>query len=293
MGAQPLVQPSFSIRKSTPHDATICGQICYEAFRTINENHNFPPDIPTVEIAIGILSFMFSNPQFYCVVAEANGKLIGSNCLDERGAIAGVGPITIDPKQQNMGVGRELMQAVMDRAHERSSMGVRLVQAAFHNRSMSLYTKLGFLIREPLAVMQGRINGHCFDSHKVRPAATDDVEECNRLCVRVHGHDRAQELVDGIKMGIARVAERDGRIVAFTSGLAFFGHSVAETNEDLAALIASAEQMGGAGILLPTRNTELFRWCLENGLQMVEPMTLMTLGLYNEPRGAYLTSISF
>lgn len=293
MGAQPLVRPSFSIRKATPEDAAVCGQICYEAFRTINEKHNFPPDIPNPERAVGILTFMFSSPQFYCVVAESDGKIIGSNCLDERGAIAGVGPITIDPKQQNHGVGRELMQAVMDRARERAAAGVRLVQAAFHSRSMSLYTKLGFLIREPLAVMQGRITGQRFDGIHVRAAESSDVAACNQLCERVHGHDRAQELVDGIKMGGAKVAEREGRVVAFTSGLAFFGYSMAETNEDLAALIASAEQMGGAGILVPTRNTELFRWCVENGLRMVEPMTLMTMGLYNEPRGAYLTSISF
>ena len=293
MGAQPLVQPAFSIRQATAEDAAVCGQICYEAFHTINQQHNFPPDIPAPEMATRIISWMFSNPQFYCVVAEGGGKLIGSNCLDERGPIAGIGPITIDPKEQNRGVGRALMEAVIDRAHERSFAGVRLVQAAFHARSMSLYSKLGFIIREPLAVLQGRTKQRKFEGITVRAAAASDVEQCNALCKRVHGHDRAQELVDGISMKSAQVAERNGRIVAFTSALAFFGYSVAETNEDLAALIASADQFGGPGILLPTRNTELFRWCLENGLTMVEPMTLMTLGLYNEPRGAYLTSVSF
>jgi len=44
---------------------------------------------------------------------------------------------------------------------------------------------------------------------------------------------------------------------------------------------------------LPTRNGELLRWCLANGLRIVQPNTLMTLGLYNEPRGAYLPSILY
>jgi hypothetical protein len=44
---------------------------------------------------------------------------------------------------------------------------------------------------------------------------------------------------------------------------------------------------------VPSRNAERFRWCLEQGLRMVQPMILMTLGLYNEPRGAYLPSIRF
>ena len=83
------------------------------------------------------------------------------------------------------------------------------------------------------------------------------------------------------------MVERHGRITAYCSSLAFFGHAVAETNLDLQALIAAAEGFGGPGILVPTRNAELFRWCLANGLRVVEPMTLMTVGLYNEPAGAY------
>ena len=108
-----------------------------------------------LDVAVGIITLMFSHPAFYCVVAERDGRILGSNCLDERSSIAGVGPITIDPEAQNSGVGRQLMQAVMNRAAERKFAGVRLVQAAFHARSMSLYAKLGFDIQEPLVVMQG------------------------------------------------------------------------------------------------------------------------------------------
>jgi GNAT superfamily N-acetyltransferase len=86
---------------------------------------------------------MFSHPGFYAVVAERDGKIEGSNCLDERSLIAGVGPITIEPRGQNRGVGHVLMQAVLDRAAQQNFAGVRLVQAAFHNRSLSLYAKLG------------------------------------------------------------------------------------------------------------------------------------------------------
>ena len=63
---------------------------------------------------------------------ENAGRIVGSNCLDERSTIAGVGPITVDPSAQNLGVGRKLMQAVMDRAVARGAAGTRLVQAAFH-----------------------------------------------------------------------------------------------------------------------------------------------------------------
>ena len=59
------------------------------------------------------------------------------------------------------------------------------------------------------------------------------------------------------------------------------------------ALIGAAPRVEGPGFLLPTRNSELFRWCLAQGLRVVQPMTLMSLGLYNEPKGAFLPSILY
>lgn len=288
-----LSTASVAVREAKPEDAQICGRICFEAFRKVSTEHAFPPDFASVEIPTGVLSWMFGHPSFYCVVAESGGQILGSNCLDERTAIAGVGPITIDPNGQNQGVGRTLMEAVLDRAAERRFAGVRLVQAAFHNRSLSLYTKLGFDAREPLSAMQGPAIKRMPPGYSVRKASNSDVSQCNSLCFRVHGFDRAGELLDGIEQGTAVVAEHDGRVVAYAAALGFFGHAVAESNADLQALIASADAFLGPGILVPTRNARLFRWCLEQGLRVVEPMTLMTLGLYNEPAGAYLPSILY
>ena len=62
---------------------------------------------------------------------------------------------------------------------------------------------------------------------------------------------------------------------------------------DVQALIGAAPAFAGAGILVPVRNAELFRWCLENGLRVVQPMTLMSMGLYNEPKGSFLPSVRF
>jgi predicted N-acetyltransferase YhbS len=289
----PKTQPEVVVRAAQPEDAPASGQICYNAFSTINATHGFPCDFPASEAATGVLSMMFANPGFYCVVAESDGRIIGSNCLDERSVIRGVGPITIDPAAQNIGVGRKLMQAVIDRANERGAPGIRLVQAAFHNRSLSLYTSLGFDIQEPLSCLQGRTLETSVPGCDVRPARPDDAEPCNALSRRVHGFDRGIDLAQAIEQGTARVVERGGRITGYTTHLAFFGHSTAETNVDLQALIASAESFAGPGILVPARNHVLMRWCLANGLRVVQPMTLMTAGLYNHPSGAWLPSVLY
>jgi GNAT superfamily N-acetyltransferase len=279
-----------TIRQARPEDAAFCGQVCYDAFLGITAAHNFPPYVPSKDAFTGLFSMMLSHPGYYCVAAEADGRIVGSNCIDERAPIAGIGPITVDPATQNRGVGRTLMRAVMKRAEERNFAGVRLVQAAYHSRSLSLYTTLGFIVREPLALMLGPAIGK---GNGVRAATAADVKGCNRVCWKVHGHDRAGELADAIQEGSATVVERDGRITGYSTGVKFFAHSVGETNPDLQALIAAAPVFEGPGFLVPTRNTELFRWCLANGLRVVEPMTLMSVGLYNEPAGAFLPSVTF
>jgi predicted N-acetyltransferase YhbS len=284
---------SVVLRPGMPADAALCGPICFEAFKTIDDEHNFPWDFPSAEVATGLLTMMLSNPGFYSVVAENNGNVVGSNFLDERGPIAGIGPITVDPASQNQTTGRQLMCAVLNRASERNAAGVRLLQSAFHNRSLCLYTKLGFDTRETISKMNGPLLGLKFPGYDVRPARATDLAACNGLCQRVHGHHRSGELDDAIKTGTARVVEHLGEITAYTTEVAFFGHAVAETNQGLKALIGAAPGFAGGGFLLPTRNGELFRWCLQNGLRLVHQMTLMTVGLYNEPASAYLPSVLY
>jgi predicted N-acetyltransferase YhbS len=281
------------IRRATPADAERCGRICFEAFKTLATQHGFLPDFSAPEAAIGALSMMFANPACFCVVAEQDGKIVGSNCLYEQPPIAGVGPITVDHAAQNRSAGRGLMKAALDRAAEQKFAGVRLVQAAYHSRSMSLYAKLGFVVREPLACMQGPAMRKTLPGYQVRAAQQDDMPACNELCVRAHGHDRGAELQQAILQGTAVIAEAGGRIRGYASSVTFYGHAVGETNEDLQALIAAATEFRGPGILVPSRNAGLFRWCLENNLRVVQPLTLMTMGLYNEPMGAYLPSILF
>lgn len=283
----------LTIRPVTPADVPEAGRICHDAFRAIAERHNFSPDFPDPDAATGVVSQLVGHSGFYGVVAEFDGRVVGSNFVDERSPIVGLGPITVDPAAQNRGVGAALMRHMIERTAARGAPGLRLIQSGYHTRSLCLYTKLGFVAREHLANLQGAPPGGAVPGCAVRPAVAADADACDRLCRAVHGHERGGELRDAIRQGTAAVVERAGRITGYTTALAFFGHSVGETNDDLQALIAAAPAFGGPGFLLPSRNAELFRWCLDKGLRMLQPMTLMTIGLYNEPQGAYLPSILF
>lgn len=284
---------AIRIREAKKGDEASAGPICYEAFAAIANAHNFPPDFPNAQAATSLVEMLIASPRAYGFVAELDGRIVGSNFLDEGGPISGVGPITVDPKVQNDHIGRQLMQAVMARSDSRGFAGIRLVQSGYHCRSLALYSKLGFEIREHLTCMQGRPIGETMPGYTVRQATERDIDACNALCAGAHGHTRAADLRDAVRESGAFVVERSGRITGYTTGIAFFSHSVGETNDDLKALIASAKGFGGPGFLVPSRNGELMRWCFAKGLRMTQPLTLMTRGLYNEPAGAYLPSIIF
>ena len=282
------------LRPGRAEDAAVLGQICYDAFTTISREHNFPPDFPAPEVTVGFMSMMLSQPGVYSVVAEdSDGKIVGSNFLWEQDTVAGIGPITVDVTGQNSSFGRAMMEDVIRRCDEQGHPSVRLVQAAFHNRSLSLYTKLGFDTVEPLSNMQGPALGLKIEGYDVRPMTTDDLAAVDELAFRVHGHTRHNEVAGAIQLGTARIVKNAGRITGYTTGVGFFGHSVGESNRDLEALIGAAEEFPGSGFHLPTRNGDLMRWCLARGLRIVQPFTLMSRGLYQGPRGAFLPSILY
>jgi predicted N-acetyltransferase YhbS len=291
--SKPMIKPTITLRPGRPDEAELLGTICYEAFSTIAAQHNFPTDFPNADAGIGLISMMLSMPSAYSVVAEYDGRAVGSNFLWEGDVVKGVGPITVDPKVQNSSIGRALMEDVLRHAEEPAPLAVRLVQSAYHNRSLSLYTKLGFDAVEPLSAFQGTPLNREIEGAKVRPMTADDLTYADELSVTVHGHSRHNEVSAAIAQGTAKVVERNGRITGYSTSIGFFGHGVAETNQDLIALIAAAEAILGPGFLLPTRNGDVMRWCLNNGLRLVQPLTLMSMGFYQEPKGAFMPSVLY
>ena len=283
------------IRVATPADARACGHIIYEAFQDVAEQHGFSPDFPSLETATQLAQSLIAHPSIFGVVAEENGRVVGSNFLAEGDAIRGVGPITVAPGLQGVGVGRRLMAAVLDRAN--GAAGIRLLQDAFNMRSVSLYAALGFEAREPVLVMTGRPLSKPVSGTTVRRMTEQDLDACNALCDRIHGFSRASELADAVRLLAPVLVERDGRVTAYLTAPTFWlaNHGVAETEDDMKALIlgAAAAHAEPFSFLLPIRQASLFRWCLGQGLKAAKPMTLMTIGEYRTPEGSYIPSVFY
>lgn len=284
---------AITVREAVHDDWQEAGRICYEAFATLADRHGFPHDFPTVAAAAEPIRWMIDHPRIFGVVAEEDGRILGSSFMDERGTISAIGPISVDPTAQDRRVGRMLTEAALERWRRSGAPGVRLVQIAYHNRSLSLYTKLGMDVRETFAAMHGEPIRTPMPGYDVRSATSADEAACDALCFRAHGHTRAGEVREAIEIGDARVVERLGRITGYTTKIDYFFHSVAETNDDLRALICESSDYGTPGFLVPLSNPDLFRWCLANGLRIFFLTNLMTIGLYQEPDGAYLPSVGY
>lgn len=286
---------NMTVREAHSGDTDACARIIFQAFAKIAGDHNFPVDFPHPDLAHHIATAFIADPRFHGVVAEIDGRIVGSNFLDERDAIRGVGPITVDPTIQHKGIGRKLMEAVIERGS--GAAGIRLVQEAYNRTSLSLYASLGFNVIEPMVILTGKLDGPLSTGAVVSPMALDDLEECATLCRRVHGIDRTNELRDDIQRMKPFVLRRAGRITAYCSAADFYllNHGVAETEQDMTDLLTGASQAINApiGLLLPIRQANLFRWCLRQRMRILKPMTLMAMGEYREPRGVFFPSISY
>ncbi|HEV3378733.1 MAG TPA: GNAT family N-acetyltransferase [Thermoleophilaceae bacterium] len=295
--ATPRRAPGVRLRGISPGDHEVAARITYEAFAGIHDRHRFPRDFPSLDVARELVAAFSTHPSIWGVVAESDGRVVGSNFLDERGPVRGVGPITVDPGAQAAGIGRLLMEAVIERGARGD--GIRLLQDSFNSASLALYSSLGFRVEEPVALVAGTPSASSTRGVVVRPLGEDDIPACEALCVSVHGFERTRELRDALDSpGLSPyVALRGGRIVAYAATFDKFGaaYAVAESEDDMAALIAGAVVPDGppASFLLPLHQHDLLRWCLAAGLRIVKPMNYMVMGPYRRPQGAWIPSVLY
>jgi predicted N-acetyltransferase YhbS len=279
------------IRPVTEADSAVCGRICYEAFSAIAGAHNFPMDWRSEEVAAKVIEARLAHRLTYGVVAEVDGKVAGSAFLKEYRPVGAIGPVTVTPRLQGGQVGRAMMEHLLERARVAGLGGTRLVQAAYNTQSLALYAKLGFQAREFLVCLHGNPIARAMRGYPVRMAGEEDIAACGRLCARLHGYARMEDLDEAIQLRTLTVVKRQGRITGYSTGVHFRGHTVAETNEDAKALIAAAQDLPEPGLLMPARNGELLRWALDHGLRITQPLSLMTRGFYQNAEGAFLPSI--
>jgi len=270
------------------------GRICFEAFKSIHDRHAFPRDFPTLESALKAIDMLVHSEEFYGVVALIDGRPVGSNFLSLMDSVAGVGPITVDPGCQTRGIGRALMKDVVDYARNNKMQQVRLLQDSFNMASLSLYSSLGFNVKETVVLMEAAPSAKADKS--VRPVAQADLPAIEELSRRIYKVSRRDEVAFAHQNGFPIfLREKGGRVTGYSMpGL--FGHSVAETEEDAISLIGEsvrALQPESSLFFCPLREPELYRKALGAGCRALKVMNLMTIGPYDPPDEFWMPSVLY
>ena len=282
---------AVELRRPQPADIPELGRICYDAFRDIAESHGFPPDFPSVEFTQGIVGLLMQQEAVYAVGAFDGDAPRGSNFMNMWGDAAGIGPISVDLAAQGEGIGKRLMQDTLAHAKQRGIESVRLCQDSFNMRSLALYASLGFEVKEPLAYLTLAADGRADDAF--RPATPADHAAMDALCSDVYRISRKAEYATLAAAGFPAFVIDRGRITGYIIGTAI-GHGVAESDDDMLALIAGmGAAMPDAHALVPMRQGALYRRALAAGHRNRKVMNLMAYGPYEEPQGTYCPSVSF
>lgn len=282
----------IELMRARPEHLEELGRICHLAFHTLHERHRVPPDVPSEEIGRMIIGGVLHRPDYVGVVAVEDGRIIGSNFLLLADEVCGVGPITVDPGVQSRGVGRTLMQWVIDEARRRrgADASVRLFQEAVNTASLSLYTRLGFRWRDSAALMQPSPAANA----SARRMTSDDLSAVEMLTSRHGGHSRINDVAQMLKMEFpAFVREREGRVVAYQVAT-LFGHAAGERNEDLLALAShTATTLPGpmAVVIVPMSQSVLFEGALTAGYRVSKVLNYMSLKRFSPIPGPMMPSI--
>jgi GNAT superfamily N-acetyltransferase len=267
-------------------------RIGYEAFSSFQSRHAVPQDIPDLDTALMILSHITARADYTGVVATLDGKIVGSNFLLHADEVAGIGPLTVDPKVQSQGVGRALMEWVIEESRRREIRQVRLFQEAVNTTSLSLYTSLGLTWRDSAALMQATPDPT--ENPAVRSLTLADLPSIEALSIQAYGFSRAQDAAQLLKADIPGfIIERNGKPTGyFISSL--FGHACAETDEDLLTLVGQAARYlppSLAVFICPLSRPKSFRQCLAAGHRTLKVLSYMSYGDFIAPRGVYFPSI--
>jgi GNAT superfamily N-acetyltransferase len=289
-----MSRPSIELVPAEPQHASELGRISFEAFKELEDRACGTRDFPTVEIAQQVLGMLVQRDDFYSVSALDNGKLVGSNFLSLMDPVAGVGPVTVDPSYQGKGVGRTLMQDVIDYARRHNIEQVRLMQDAFNVASLSLYASLGFDVKEPVAFMQAAPLAEADNS--VRPITDPDLPAIEELSERIYKNSRRNEVAAAAPYGFAALLrERQGCVTGYLLP-GQFGHGVAETEEDALALIGEVARRlppEMARFFCPLTESSFYRKALQGGCHVIKVMNYMMLGLYEHPDEVWMPSVLY
>ncbi|MFC1694076.1 GNAT family N-acetyltransferase [Candidatus Latescibacterota bacterium] len=275
-----------------PEHVSELGRILYEAFKDIADRHHFPPLFQSTAFARKAIGWLVERSDIYGVTALVDGQPVGSNFMELTDEVAGVLVISVDVPFQGRGIGRALMEDVLNHARRNNFEKVRLLQESHNVASLSLYASLGFDTKEAVAFMRPV----ALPDESVRSITETDLPVIKQLSKRIYKVSRHNEVAGFIQWERpSLVREREGRVTGyFIPGRS--GHGVAETEEDALTLIGEAANRypnEDTCFLCPLSQGSFYRNALKTGCMTIEVVNLMAVGPYEPPDEVWMPSVVY
>lgn len=129
--------------------------------------------------------------------AEAAGRLVGSNFATHWGSVGFFGPLTVHPDSWERGIGKLLMEPIMDCFDRWGTRHAGLFTFAHSEKHVGLYQRFGFWPHYLTAIMGKPIDSTLGSAHWTTYAGTPDDERETALAAC---RELAGEIFDGLDL---------------------------------------------------------------------------------------------
>jgi GNAT superfamily N-acetyltransferase len=300
MSAVPV--QALAVRRLVASDLPRVGEILFRAFNRVFSQHGYPPPILSHSAGEALVVAYHDYDPDSCLVALLNGRIVGSAFYHRRGERAGVGPVTVDPECQGRGIGRQLMERLIDELGDCGS--IRLFQDAFNHSSFALYARLGFEVRDVMAVLRAEPGPRLIvpddtSGLACRSMDAEDLETVAACDRKLTGLDRPGDLDYLRGRGPAFVLQKRGTVRGYAASFGigdnlFVGPAAADDLPGLYRLVNAVIGSASARVVTvrtPARPGRLLTDLLNCGFKIRTIGTYMVRGRYEEPRGANLAAL--
>jgi GNAT superfamily N-acetyltransferase len=217
-------------------------------------------------------------------VAEQRGTLAGTGlCWKFGNTHASLGMIIVSQERQGKGIGRELMNLVLE------ELGERCILLTATPLGQPLYEKLGFVPTGTVDHHQGMMQQPSplalAAGERIRPVAAADLQALAALATRALGMPREELMAQMLNVAEGVLIEKDGEALGFSLMRPFgrgrvIGPVVAPDMQRAKVLIAHwAQTYAGSFVRVDvTGDSGLSPWVESLGLALVGPSVRMVRG---------------
>jgi GNAT superfamily N-acetyltransferase len=215
------------------------------------------------------------------------GQVIGVGMSWAFGTAAGtIGMVLVTADRQGQGIGRALMEALIEQATPRALMLNATAEG------LALYERLGFsrigLVRQHQAKLAGPFAPPPAPAAQIRRAVATDHEALHALDEGAFGAKRTALITRLLTLGETWVSEENKRVTGFAIRRAFgrgqvIGPVIAPGEDAAIALVAAAAREAGPGVLrldIPGHAQRLGEWLNAGGLSAISTVTTMLRGTW-------------